>query len=158
MRAVSTMAVAALALLVGCNKPDKVTVKSNGSTVVVDGDHVTVKSGDGATVEARGAEVTLVPGAPAFVTAYPGATVEVNANAGTQTEQVVSFSTADAPAKVVGFYKDKARAAGLTEVTDANSDGTYAFTARSPDGARSLQVTASADEDGSTVANVAWKG
>jgi hypothetical protein len=95
---------------------------------------------------------------PAYAARYPGAqhqegvTAESDAGPG----GLVSFTTADAPEAVIGFYRSRAEAAGLQPVMEMNQGDTRAYKAQGPNGAASVQVVASPLEDGRTSVQLTW--
>lgn len=83
---------------------------------------------------------------PSWVPAYPGASLQAgitgSGNDGDSAGEggMVTFTTADAPSKVMSFYQDKCKELGMkVELTTATSDGGM-MTAVDDDGQRTIHV------------------
>lgn len=90
--------------------------------------------------------------APAFAPAYPGGTIPlgtVSGSFGGKTLPGAQFSTTDAPAKVIAYYKPLAAAAGLTEALAPKEQGMSLFAAVDSKGDVALYVMAGTT-DGTT--------
>lgn len=151
-------------LLAGCGKDtNTTTLKGNdGQTVTIE----TPKDGDGPTnfsaTNDKGERVSAViagvgaawpADAPAYAAAYPGATVTsvINTTSGEKGGSMATFTTADAPARVIEFYKARAAAAGLGNVSTMTSNDTSMFTAQDEASGRQVYVQTSI-ADGKTSA------
>jgi len=156
---------ALLALLAGCGERNvERTVKTaDGSTVKVeqaaDGDHakITATSADGTTTFSAGADGKWPEKMADYAPAYPGAKVTTSM-AGTSddgTGGMVTFETSDSPQKVVDFYKPRAAAAGLGNVSNMDMNGTKIFGAGDEATGRTLSIQASV-ADGKTTAMLSY--
>ena len=102
----------------------------------------TGKNGEVANVEIGGGEGKM----PAWVPAYPGAKAQGNMTArgesgdGTGEGGVVTFTTADSPAKVTAFYEAKCKEMGATVNLSAASDAGGMLTCVDEGGKRTLSV------------------
>jgi hypothetical protein len=134
---------------------DKVTVRTDGDNQAV---NITSEGKDGTTgTFAAGDSARWPADAPAYAPAYPGAKVE-GGFSGTTSEgatAMTSFSTADAPDKVVEFYKARAAEAGLADVSTMDMGGQKLFTASDKASGRSLMVSAGVQE-GKTAGSVTY--
>jgi hypothetical protein len=185
MRArISLLLLAGMVGLAGCdqNKSADITVKDKDGSVSIsaNGQHFTMRGGDGkqgnVTISGNGEHFTMhatdggkavvdidangvnVRGKlPAFLGVYPGAKVTSSVSGGDNSGGggTVVFETRSAPADVIGFYRQKAAAAGFQQTLDANDAGTLLYSASS--GAKAIQVLASKDSEG-THAQVTWSG
>jgi hypothetical protein len=148
---VCAVAVTALALGLGaCGRKEAVTVKGGPGAAVVD---YKVKDANGETahVAVGGAGTTVAT--PAYAPVYPGATVEstVAGAGGSGSGGMVMFRTAAKAADVLGFYKQKAAAAGFGNVVSTQSGGGETFAAAKEGGGEGFQVTATATGAATTV-------
>jgi hypothetical protein len=154
-------------LLAGCGTPKETTVVETA-----DGKVTVEKSDDGdesVRIEATGADgktVTMTAGpsatwpgdAPAYAAQLPGATVihTMGGNDGADIGRMVMFETTkQTPAEVLAFYKDRAKAAGLGNVTEIASAGNYMFGAEDKASGRTLSVQVAA-ADGKTSGSVTF--
>lgn len=122
------IAAALLALLAGCNKPAAAPAAGPESATVTTG--------------AWPAEL------PGYAPAYPGATVTAafaGSSDGAKRGGMVAFTTADAPERVVSFYRDEAKRAGLGEVATMSGSGAQMLSASDKASQRSLAVQAGPD-------------
>ena len=88
------------------------------------------------------------PALPAFAPPYPGGRVETSfdgSSAGASRGGMVAFSTADAPDRVVAFYRDEAKRAGLGDVATMTASGAQMFTASDHATHREMTIQASPD-------------
>lgn len=87
---------------------------------------------------------------PAFAPAYPGSTAEMSMSGtgGEGQSTIVGFVTGDSPDRVIAFYQAKAKAAGLSNLSNFEAGGARVFGA-SDDAGRVLSVQVSV-EDGKT--------
>ncbi|MBX9797306.1 hypothetical protein [Sphingomonas sp.] len=112
-----------------------------------DGAKITATSKDGKQI----AMMTAGPGskwpadAAPYAPAYPGGEVtgSMGGTAADGTGSIVTFTTADSPDKVVEFYKARAQAAGLNEVSTMDINGAKMFSASDKGGGRSIAVQTS---------------
>ncbi len=89
---------------------------------------------------------------------YPGATVTKSAigESGVGSGGDVTFVTSDPPAKVVGFYKEQAKAAGVAVTMDQDLGAALMMSAGdSGDGKGAFQVLAS-QQNGKTEGQLTW--
>jgi hypothetical protein len=155
------LAAAGLLALSACGGEKTQTVSTaDGGTATVTAD----RDGETATIEAKGDDgstSTMVAGtgakwpddAPAYAAAYPGAALQM-AMSGSSADGAgtfLNFSTSDAPSKVIDFYKAQAKAAGLGNETNVDTQGMRMFAATSPEG-RTLSVQATAENGVTNVA------
>lgn len=101
------------------------------------------------------APTATVSGTPAFAPAYPGGRVVANMNAveGGRRGGVFAFQTADAPDKVLAFYRAKAQAAGLTEESNADAAGSRIYAAKGDAGELGVTI---APAEGQHYVQVTW--
>ena len=153
------VAIAAAALLAGCDQhPDKtIRIKGKDGNVTISGDneHMTVKSDDGKTSVEVNSNSLGNQKLPDFAPAYPGAQVKVSVASQTEGGGVFAFETSDAPENVIAFYKDKAASAGLTEKLNMNANGAWTYMAGAGDDKKQLQVVATRT-GASTNVQVSW--
>lgn len=147
--------------LTGCEKKTTVVSGPDGSTTVVtrEGDTATIatKSDKGTATMNVGGAGTWPATVPAYAPAYPGAavTASFSGNSGDGEGGMVSFTTSDSPDKIVDFYKAKAAAAGMTNVSNMDINGAKMFGANDEKTGRSLSIQASV-VDGKTNAAVTF--
>lgn len=166
---VGIAAIAALSLAACGKKEEKagVTVSSGGVTVRgKDGAVVTstndgtvvIKGKDGQAVMASGPNATAAM--PSFAPLYPGATIE-SSIAGLTSEDkkanggAVTYSVKATPQEVVTFYKEKAKAAGLSAKMETNMGSSAMYAAEGSSADKGFQVIAS-NADGATSVTVTW--
>lgn len=135
-----------------------VVTDDKGKTATVSADQNT------GAVEIKGEDGSLKLGgaadkAPDWLPAYPGVTPTANFSASSNLEQTGSFSfvTSDSTDKVLSFYSDALKNAGLkVSQTTTNSNGKVAGIVNGASDAdkRSAMVTFSAENDGTHVAVV----
>lgn len=156
---------ALLVLLAGCGerKVERTLTTPDGSTVKVaqtaDGDNATftATTADGTSTFSAGADGKWPAQMAAYAPAYPGAKVTTSM-AGTSedgTGGMVTFETSDSPQKVVDFYKPRAAAAGLGNVSNMDMNGTKIFGAGDEATGRTLSIQASV-ADGKTTAMLSY--
>jgi hypothetical protein len=142
-------------------KDEKVTVTTPGGNVTVSGGNgnFTMKSSDGkSSVEIAsngGASTDKVPG---FVSVYPGSTV-VSTVIGAEAAGgggMVIYTTKAAPDEVIAFHKKNAEGAGLAETMNMTTQGSMSFTATDKASKRTVQVTVTKSDDGTTQAQAVW--
>jgi hypothetical protein len=98
-------------------------------------------------------------GAPAYAVVYPGATVEggVAAEAAAVGPgALLSFTTTDAPERVIDFYKQRAEAAGLAQVSNMSQGDAKAYAASARDGSGAQLQVVAAPLDGQTSVQLTW--
>jgi len=148
-----------LALLSGCGSKasdgqSTVIATKDGTVAVSKGGNSTVAvTNDGQSVHISTANAwptTL----PVYIPRYPGATVTTTfagSSSGGKSGGMVAFTTADAPERVVSFYKDEAARAGLGEVATMATGGSQMFTASDKATHRDLTIQATPDDGKTTV-------
>jgi hypothetical protein len=142
-------------------------IKDGRITFEQDGEKVSIESsakGEGVDIKGAGGRLTFGGDAklPDWLPPYPGATAKATgAQADSATEQsgMVVFTTSDAPQKVLDFYQDALKKAGITDLsnTTTTADGKLAgmLMGQSSDQRRSAQVLFGAD-DGKTSATITY--
>lgn len=108
---------------------------------------------------APAADVIKVDGAPDFAAIYPGGTIDVPptiAGGPSGPGGIVSFTTDAKPDAVIGFYKQRAEAAGLASVMSMNQGESLAYGAAEVTNGATLQVVATALEDAPTAVQLTW--
>ncbi|MFN3537728.1 MAG: hypothetical protein ACK4Y4_09805 [Brevundimonas sp.] len=137
----------AVGTLAACSDADRKTTVSNPAT----GESVTVRSGDGIPAPAN---------LPDFAALYPGARIQTvmdgtgSGATGGQSGGMVIFHTADAPDKVIAFYRRRLDASALTERSEGHLNGAQFLTGSDPDGSDGgvqISVMPAEDEPGSFV-------
>jgi hypothetical protein len=132
-----------------------------------DGEKVSIgasATGDG--VDIKGKDGTIRFGGegklPEWLPSYPGATSKTagaEANTATEHSGMAVFTTEDAPQKVLDFYQDALKQAGITDLsnTTTTTGGKLAgmLTGSSPDNRRAAQVLFG-DDDGKTSATITY--
>lgn len=114
------------------------------------------------TAAANGAaatDVIKVGGAPDFAAIYPGGTIEAPptvAGGPAGPGGIVSFTTDAKPDAVIGFYKQRAEAAGLASVMSMNQGDSQAYGAAEVTNGATLQVVATALDDAPTAVQLTW--
>lgn len=101
-----------------------------------------------------------IEGAPAFAVIYPGGVLEttpLTPVAADGSGGSVLFTSAASPDEIVEFYRRKAEAAGLAQITSLNQGETRGYGASGPHGGPGLQVVAFPIEPGRTSVQVTWK-
>jgi hypothetical protein len=153
------MAIAAAALLAGCDQhPDKtIKIKGKDGNVTISGnnEHMTVKSDDGKTTVEVNSNSLGNQRLPDFAPAYPGAQVKVSVASPTEGGGTFAFETSDTPENVIAFYKDKAASAGLAEKLNMNTNGVVTYMAGAADDKKTLQVITTST-GASTNVQVTW--
>jgi hypothetical protein len=153
------VAIAAAALLAGCDQhPDKtIKIKGKDGNITISGDngHMTVKSDDGKTTVEINSNSLGNQRLPDFAPAYPGGQVKVSVASQTERGGTFAFETPDAPDKVIAFYKDRAKSAGLEEKLNMNANGALTFMASAGEDKKTVQVIAGKIDTGSHV-QVFW--
>lgn len=99
------------------------------------------------------------PGAPAFAALYPGATMDapaITASGASGPGGIATYTTDADPDAVIAFHRARAEASGLSSAMAMNQGEARAYGAASPDSGASLQVVASAVEDGPTSVQLSW--
>ncbi|MBV9572384.1 MAG: hypothetical protein JO056_14185 [Alphaproteobacteria bacterium] len=168
MRAFTPLFLSSVLALAACGQKEesKVTVKDKDGTVTIsangdksnvsvdaNGGQVTVRAGDGKSVAEINTNGVNVSGKlPDFISVFPGARVVSLISANNQSGTLTLQSSAE-PSQVLGFYKQKAEAAGFKQNLDANDAGNLLYSASFA--GRTIQVLASKDSDG-THAQVTW--
>ena len=153
------VAIAAAALVAGCDQhPDKtIKIKGKDGSVTISGsnEHMTVKSDDGKTTVEVNSNSLGNQKLPDFAPVYPGGQIKVSVASQTEGGGVFAFETSDAPENVIAFYKDKAASAGLAEKLNMNANGALTYMAGADDDKKQLQVVAT-KTGASTNVQVSW--
>jgi hypothetical protein len=153
------VAIAAAALVAGCDQHPSKTVKIKGKdgsvTVTSNGEHVTMKSDDGKTTVEINTNSLGSQKLPDFAPVYPGAQVKGSVTSQTEGGGTFAFETADAPEKVIAFYKDRAKSAGLEEKLSMMANGSITYMASTGEDKKTVQVIA-AKTDAGTHVQVYW--
>jgi hypothetical protein len=138
----------------------KITFEQDGESVSIEAP----KNGDGMDIKGNGGTVRLAGDGklPDWLPPYPGATAKVaGAQADSATEQsgMVVFTTTDEPQKLLAFYREALKNAGIADLlnTTTTSDGKLAgmLTGQSADQRRSAQVLFGSNE-GKTSATITY--
>lgn len=151
----------AAAALAGCEKKSTVVSNADGSKTEItrDGDSATITTTtDNGTATMNVAGNAKWPaGIADYAPAYPGGvvTASFSGNSGEGEGGMVSFTTTDSPDKIVEFYKARAAAAGLKNVSNIDINGAKMFGANDEKSGRSLSIQASV-ADGKTNAAVTF--
>ncbi|HEY2444158.1 MAG TPA: hypothetical protein VGI20_00275 [Rhizomicrobium sp.] len=132
--------------------------KSGNFTMSGDNGHFTLHASDGkenVDINATGDTSSLK--LPDFVAAYPGGKMQSSVTgAGSHGGGgTFTFETADAPEKVIAYYKQKSASAGFKEGLNMNTGTTTMFSAIS--GKKAIQVVAATSGAGARV-QVNWSG
>ncbi|AQR72354.1 hypothetical protein BXU08_00545 [Sphingomonas sp. LM7] len=147
-------------VLAGCGKKEQHYKTADGGDLKLE----TTGSGEASvvtTTAADGSQSRIETGGtwPAALAtlapAYPGGKIATTMSGNQQDTQsaMAAFDTADAPAKVIEFYKARATAAGLTGTMNMESGEGSMFVASDEKTGRTLSVQTSV-EDGKTSAVV----
>ena len=99
------------------------------------------------------------PGAPAFAALFPGATMDapaITASGASGPGGIATYTTDADPDAVISFHRARAEASGLSSAMAMNQGEARAYGAASPGTGASLQVVASATEDGPTSVQLSW--
>jgi hypothetical protein len=167
MRVLPLVLSAAVGLgLISCGKkPDgeakQITIPGPNGNVAFSGsgNSVTIKGNDGKTVFEVNANGVTNAKTPDFAPLYPGAKVQAAFSSHENGSQAgtVTLLTQSAAAEIIGFYKQKAQAAGLAETLSMSSGGTQIYAAGNDKTKQSVQVSA-ANGNGGTQVQVTWSG
>lgn len=119
--------------------------------------NVRLNGEDGEVTVDTGANVK--PDLPDGLAVYPGAKVTSASNVGMgeAAGALVSMESGDAPEKIVGWYKDKAKAAGYEIETEVSTDALRIVSGKTADG-REFNVVANGDDSPTTVQLTAGRG
>lgn len=154
------LALLPLFLLAACgsNAKEQTITTPDGSKVKVeqqgdDAARITTQSANGSATLTAGGSGQWPAQTVEYAPAYPGAkvTTSMAGNSDEGAGGMVSFETSDSPEKVVDFYKPRAAAAGLTNVSNMDVNGAKIFGASDEATGRSLGIQASV-ADGKTTA------
>jgi hypothetical protein len=153
------VAIAAAALVAGCDQHPSKTVKIRGKdgnvTITSNGEHATIKANDGKTTLEINTNSLGSQKLPDFAPVFPGAQVKGSVTVPTEGGGTVAFETSAAPDKVIAFYKDRAKSAGLAEKLSMVSDSGATYVAGTDDGKKMLQVVV-AKKDASSQVQISW--
>lgn len=128
---------------------EKVTVKTDEDKSVVS---VTTK--DGTAVVATGdSAAAAVPDLPAYAPLYPGAAVQqtIKGTGASGDGGMITLKTADAPDKVIAYYREQFTKHGLTVNAEATMGAMHMIAGQAKDGKGGAQVMATADKSGDTM-------
>ncbi len=112
-----------------------------------------------APADAPAATVVRLGNAPDFAAVYPGGVVEAPptvAGGPAGPGGLVTFTTDAKPEAVIGFYKQRAEAAGLAPVMSLNRGDTVAYGAAEPANGAMVQVVATAVDQAPTSVQLTW--
>lgn len=147
----------------GEKKTQQTITNADGSTIKVEQQEgegsakITSTSAEGTATMMTGGGGEWPAGLADYAPAYPGG--EVGASfAGSSKDGaggMVTFTTSDSPDKVVTFYKARAAAAGLSDVSTMDINGAKMFGAKDEKTGRVLSIQASI-ADGKTTAAVTY--
>jgi hypothetical protein len=134
----------------------KMVFEEDGKRVVIDSaaGHLNMKNDDGSTVQIGENAATNLP---SWLPTYPGATPRAtfSMQGGSDSSAAVSFTTKDPVDKVLKFYEDGLKKAGLTTNSSIlNQDGKASggvVTAESPDDKKNVVVNLATGDEGVTV-------
>ena len=158
------VAMTALALAAcGEKKTERTFTTADGSTMKVEQQDGTDSAKITATSANRTATLTTggvgrwPAGLTDYAPAYPGGEVGASFSGSSNDGAggMVTFTTSDSPDKVVEFYKARAAAAGLSDVSTMDINGAKMFGAKDEKTGRSLSIQASV-ADGKTTAAVTF--
>jgi hypothetical protein len=153
MRAFVTVVMIGAAVgLAACGKSDTKTYSTGNGSVTVSNssDRMTITGSNGEKVEfGSGTNAKL----PAFLSLYPGATVQtsITGNGKDGSGGMVAFHAHASPADIIGFYKNKATAAGMAQTMTADMGGTSTYVAANDKTKQTMSVSATKDADGTSV-------
>ena len=147
----------------GEKKTERTFTTADGSTMKVeqqDGEgaaKITATSANGTATLTTGGAGQWPAGLADFAPAYPGGEVGASFSGSSNDGAggMVTFTTSDSPEKVVEFYKARAAAAGLSDVSTMDINGAKMFGAKDEKTGRSLSIQASV-ADGKTTAAVTF--
>lgn len=160
----ATILVALLALTAcGSKKTEQTIATADGSTIKVERQagegaaKITSTSADGTATMTTGGADKWPDGMADYAPAYPGGEVGASFLGSSKDGSggMVTFTTSDSPDKVVEFYKARAVAAGLSNVSNMDINGAKMFGAKDDKTGRSLSIQASV-ADGKTTAAVTF--
>ena len=146
-------AIAVAAFAAGCDrhpaKTVKITSKDGNVTVSGNNEHMTISADDGKTKIEFNTNGLGNQKLPDFAPVYPGAKVQGSVTAQTEGGGTYAFETSDSVEKVVAFYKDRAKSAGLVEKLSMTANGGVTYMASGTDDKKMLQVIAAKTDAGS---------
>jgi hypothetical protein len=152
-------AIAAAAFVAGCDQHPSKTVKIKGKdgsvTITSNGEHATIKADDGKTTVEINTNSLGGQNLPAYAPVYPGAQVKGSVAVQSEGGGTFALETSDAPDKVIAFYKDRAKSAGLSEKLSMSGDGGGTYVASADGDKKALQVVVAKAGTGSQV-QVTW--
>ncbi len=154
MRDLFVVAVIGAAIgLTACGQHEtKYSTDSGTVSVSNAGDHVSMTGAHGEKVEIGG--VGSSAKLPSYLPLYPGGMVQ-SSFTGSGKDGVVVFRVHAAPADVVGFYKQKATAAGMAQTLSAEMGATTTYVAANDKSKQTLSISATKGSDGTDV-QLAW--
>lgn len=154
------LGVAALALASCGSKSERTITTTDGSTVKVEqedgkgGAKITSTTSEGTATMTTGGAGQWPAGLADYAPAYPGGAVGASfmGSSNDGAGGMVTFTTADSPGKVVDFYKARAAAAGLSDVSNMDINGAKMFGAKDGKTGRTLSIQASVADGKTNVA------
>lgn len=163
MKPITALAVLLALAACGAKKTEKTITTADGSTIKVeqkDGEaaaKITATSANGTATMTTGGAGQWPAGLADYAPAYPGGEVGASFSGSSNDGAggMVTFTTSDSPDKVVEFYKARAAAAGLSDVSSMDINGAKMFGAKDEKTGRSLSIQASV-ADGKTTAAVTF--
>lgn len=155
-RTLAAAALMATMALAGCSPPAEDAAPAAEAVAVADATAPAAAEVAVSTAVAAPA----APGAPAFAVVYPGGASSGPATVARGPDGpggILIFTTDATPDTVIGFYRQRAEAAGLASVMAMNTGETRAYGAASADGSgKLLRVVATPVEDGPTSVQLDW--
>ncbi len=139
-------------LLAACGGSERTVTTDDGTATIRSSDSgetttatITGDRGNGTVVAGSGAK--WPDDMPGWAPAYPGATVEAvfSGSDASSSSSVTSFTTSDAPDKVIAFYKERAAGAGLNQVSEMTTNDSRVLIASGEDG-NGISITAGPEE------------
>ena len=156
-RTLAAAALMASMAMAGCSPPAEDAAPAAEAAVAADAAAPVAAS---PTSVPTAAAAPAAPGAPAFAVVYPGGVVDGPATVARSAEGpggILSFTTEAAPDAVIGFYRNRAEAAGLASVMAMNTGEARAYGAAASDGSgKLLRVVATPVADGPTSVQLDW--
>lgn len=163
-RSLAATAVMAAMVLAGCGEREPAEQAADAGDVAVEASATAAEPVAVTKAAPPAGAANALPaaeGAPAFAVIYPGAELKGPATVAqgpTGPGGIVQFTTDADPQTVIAFYRQRAEAAGLKQITSMNRGDAQAYSAG--DGANGrgqlMQVIATRIEDGPTDVQLDW--
>ncbi|GAA0868473.1 hypothetical protein GCM10009116_05390 [Brevundimonas basaltis] len=163
-RSLAATAIVAAMVLAGCGDQEPASDAPAAREVATDVAAPAAGPASGSEVTPPGIAASAVPaaaGAPSFAVIYPGAELKgpaTLAQGPSGPGGIVEFTTEADPETVIAFYRKRAEAAGLKQITSMNRGDAQAYSAG--DGANGrgqlMQVIATRIEGGPTDVQLDW--